>query len=191
MTGNSDAGDNNRNAKHGGPRTAAGKAKVRLNAQKHQLFAKSVPSHHISSRACELAAGYQGNAKSSEERGYLQSLAEVQAHIEHIRRVRTALWNEALKTAQACLDEMSDLTVFKAQTEHPSVRKMRLALDLPEVVPDPVLELVQARIRSIALEKVAKQLFTLAGYERRAQGLRRKLMRKIMRIRVDQKWKNP
>ena len=71
MTGNPDESDTNRNAKRGGPRTAAGKAKVRLNAQKHQLFAKSVPSHHTSSRAGDLASRYQKTAQSSKEVGYL------------------------------------------------------------------------------------------------------------------------
>ena len=62
-------------------------------------------------------------------------------------------------------------------------------MDLPEAVPDPIQELVPERVRCIALEKVSEQLLTLAGYEQRAQGRRRKLMREIMRIRVDQKWK--
>lgn len=189
MTGGPDASENNSKPKRSGPRTVAGKAKVRLNAQKHQLFAKSGASDHTSPRVDELEAAYRKDAMSIEELGYLRSLAQVQAHIEDIRRVRMAIWNAALQTAGTRLDEMSDSTVFMPQTEHPFARKLRLALELPQAVPDPIQEFVPERVRCIALENVSEQLLTLAGYDRRAQGRRRKLMREIMRIRVDQKWK--
>jgi hypothetical protein len=55
---------------------------------------------------------------------------------------------------------------------------------------DPVQELVPERVRCIALEMVSEQLLTLSGYEQRAQSRRRKLMREIMLIRVDQKWES-
>jgi hypothetical protein len=190
LTDRPDPSEYDRKPKRGGPRTAAGKAKVRLNAQKHQLFAKSGPSHHSSERVDELEADYREDVTSNEELGYLRSLAQVQAHINDIRRVRMAIWNKALQTAETNLDEMSNLSVFKPQTEDPIVRKLRQALDLPEEVPDPVQELVPERIRSLALQQVSKQLLTLSGYEQRAQGRRRKLMCQIMRIRVDQKWKS-
>ncbi len=188
MTGSPDASENNAKPKRSGPHTVAGKNKVRLNAQKHKLFANAEVSHEFSPRVQELQAAYCEDVINIEELTNLRFLAQVQAHIEDIRRVRMSIWNGALQTAETCLDEMPVSTAFIPQTENPFVRKLRLALDLPEAVPDSVQELVRERVRCIALEKVSQQLLTLAGYERRAQGRRRKLMREIMRIRVDQKW---
>jgi len=190
VTGSPDASEKDPKPKRCGPRTAAGKAKFRLNAQKHQLFAKSGGSHHSSERADDLEVDYCKDATSNEELGYLRSLAQVQAHIEDIRRVRMAIWNAALETAESHLDEASDLAVFRPRIDSPIIIKAKRMLDIADYKEDDSLEFLPERIRSLALKQVSDQLFTLTGYEQRAQGRRRKLMREIMRIRVDQKWKS-
>ena len=189
MTGCPDASDNNSKPKRSGPRTAAGKTKVRLNAQKHKLFAKAEVSHALSPRVQKLQAAYCKNVTNTEELSSLRLLAEVQAHIEDIRRVRMAIWNRALETAESHLDETSDLSVFRPRTDSPTIIKAKQMLGMADYEEDDSLEFVPERIRDFALRQVSEQLLTLAGYEQRAQGRRRKLMREIMRIRIDQKWK--
>ncbi len=143
---------------------------ARLNARTHGLFTRVGSSPGPSPRAQQLRDAFAGDTITGNVPGSLDELAEVQAHLEGIRLVQQTLWQEMLETAG--LDTRCQPESGVPRSEGPG-NATRNAEDPGVCTPCPACD--------DRLDKLTRKLLSLARYQRRAAGRRRRLVLEILR----------
>lgn len=161
------AGDSNR------PSPTANRLGARLNACKHNLFTRTDCSTGASLRVQQLRDVYNSEAVTQQELAYHCELAEVQAHIEDIRRVQQTLWQEMLEAAG--LDRACDPGP-RLSSDDGSGNTSCNDFDPGAGSACPA--------GNDRLDQLTRKLLSLAGYQRRAAGRRRRLVLDILRDRA-------
>jgi hypothetical protein len=146
---------------------------ARLNARTHGLFTRIGSSTAPSSRVQQLRDAFALDAITADIPGRVEELADVQAHMEDIRRVQQSLRQEILESAGLDRDCESGLG--------PSSDGGADNTDCNEAVldADPV-----CLSGDDQLDRLTRKLLSLAGYQKRAAGRRRRLVLDILRERA-------
>ena len=143
---------------------------ARLNARSHGLFTRVGSSPGPSPRVQQLRDAFAGDSITGNVPDCLEELAQVQAHLEDIRRVQQTLWQEMLEVAG--LDQGSQPTSDLSSDDKPGNTTCN------EKDPDADTVCPGGHDR---LDKLTRKLLSLARYQRRAAGRRRRLVLDILR----------
>lgn len=146
---------------------------ARLNARTHGLFTRVGSSTVPSPRVQQLRDAFTQDAITADVPDCVEDLADVQAHIEDIRLVQQTLWQELLEMTgfdQAC-EPVPGLSPDDGAGN----------ANCNEAVPDAD---TVCPASDDQLDRLTRKLLSLAGYQRRAAGRRRRLVLDILRERA-------
>ncbi|MEE4237692.1 MAG: hypothetical protein V2I51_13315, partial [Anderseniella sp.] len=146
---------------------------ARLNARTHGLFTRTGLSAGPSPRVKQLRDAFARDAITGAVPDCLDELAELQAHIEDIRQVQQTLWQEMREAAG--LDQDCQPGTGLSLDDGPGNASR------DEGDTDAVTACLAGNDR---LDRLSRKLSSLAGYQRRAAGRRRRLVLDILRDRA-------